>query len=261
LLADSEVAAASVDLGVELLEGVGVDAVLVGNGVAEITSDDIDRLGASSSSSATVVVASGVTSVTAVVASSTTSSSGLDREVDAIVDGTVLGDGDEDGLMVGCCVDRAQAVATSGETLVDRGREFALAVSGQVETLEEGKDVGVQGGLALEVVNLLNGDVRVADDDALVVDLLRSGVVVGRGVHEVAALNVLDGHGDGEGLVLVEILGKVLGEDEFGGGHLVDSDDATHGSLVAGSTFLLDTIGEGHLLGEAEVDEVVGRGQ
>ena len=100
-LTDSEVAATSIDDAVEGAESVGADAVLGGNGVTEIASDDIDLLGAASSTSVLVasVVASAVVVVAAVVASST-SSTGLDLEVDTIVEGSVLGNGDENGLMV-----------------------------------------------------------------------------------------------------------------------------------------------------------------
>jgi hypothetical protein len=252
-LTDSEVVAGSVDDGVKREEGSGADTVLGGNSVAKVTGDDGDLLGA--------VVTSAIVVVAAVVASSSTSSASLDLEVDTVIERTVLSDGDENGLMVGCRVDRAQAVGTSGETLVDGSRELTLAVSGQVQSLEECKDIRVQSVLALEIVNLFDGNVRMTDDDALIVDLLRSGVIVGSGVDEIAALNVFDFHRDCERLVLVEIRGKVFGKDEFGRGHLVDSDDTTHWSLVAGSTFFLNTVGQGNLLGQAKVDEVVGRGQ
>jgi hypothetical protein len=252
-LTDSEVVAGSVDDGVEREEGSGADPVLGGNSVAKVTGDDGDLLGA--------VVTSAIVVVAAVVASSSTSSASLDLEVDTVVERTVLSDGDENGLMVGCRVDRAQAVGTSGETLVDGSRELTLAVSGQVQSLEERKDIRIQSVLALEIVNLFDGNVRMTDDDALIVDLLRSGVIVGSGVDEIAALHVFDFHRDCKRLVLVEIRGKVFGKDEFGRGHLVDSDDTTHWGLVAGSTFFLNTVGQGDLLGQAKVDEVVGRGQ
>lgn len=68
-----------------------------------------------------------------------------------------------------------------------------------------------------EGIELLNDDVRVADDVALGVDLLRGGVVVRFGVDEVTGFEVGDGHGDVEVLVCGDVV-EVLRVREFTGG-------------------------------------------
>ena len=61
---------------------------------------------------------------------------GGDLEVDTVIKGTVLGNGDEDGLMVGSGVDGGHAVDALGETAVDISREDTV-LGGGVETPRE----------------------------------------------------------------------------------------------------------------------------
>jgi len=111
------------------------------------------------------------------------------REVDAVVHAAVLGDRGEDGLVVRRGVDREEPVGARGDALGDVGGHDAVVVRGRVDALEEGEPDGV-GGLGLvERGDGLDDDVRVAEDDAGVVDLRRSGVVVGLRVREETELN------------------------------------------------------------------------
>jgi hypothetical protein len=52
-----------------------------------------------------------------------------DTHVDAVIERTVLGDGDDHGLMVGRRVDRAETVSTSGETSRDGSGKNAVDTS------------------------------------------------------------------------------------------------------------------------------------
>lgn len=123
-----------------------------------------------------------------------------------------LGDGHDDHLMVGCRSKSADTVVTRRKATSDISRQETLAVTRVVDTLEESelswvrRRSGVQG-----VSEILNGDVSVADDLALRVELLRGGVVGSVSVGEAASLEVLSLDCDRE--ILVGLDGStVLGE-------------------------------------------------
>lgn len=100
----------------------------------------------------------------------------------------------------------------------------------------------------------------VSDDVPLRVDLLRSGVVVRRRVHEVAELEVLNIHDD----VKVGVRGdgtKVGRVGELRGGDVAAGGDDTHGCGVARTGGDLLAVGDREVGGGAEVDEVVAGGQ
>ncbi|CAG8622649.1 11210_t:CDS:10 [Acaulospora colombiana] len=168
----------------------------------------------------------------------------------AILESTVLSVADKSDLMVRSSVDRAHAVDTSGQAIGD-GSTKNITLSGIIEALEESKAGGVNGLGGLQVGNVLDGDVTVTDEDALVVDLLRSRVVVCLGVDKVTGDQVQDLHLDGEGLVLDEAFVSVLGEDELAAGGDVKTDDTAHRGLAARASGDLLTIGEGNTLVES----------
>ena len=105
----------------------------------------------------------------------------------------MLGNSNEDGLMVGGGIDRSETVGTSGQTTCDISRQDTT-LSFVVQTLEEGELSRVRRLSRGDGLNLLDDDVRVTLDITLSVDLLRSGEVVLVGVDEVTGLEVLDGH-------------------------------------------------------------------
>lgn len=80
------------------------------------------------------------------------------------------------------------------------------------------------------------------------------------GIHEVTGLHVLDGHGDGKGLVSGDVL-EVLGVGELGGGHSGSSRNAAHRRWVARPCCNLLTIRKGLVCRKTEVNEVVCRSQ
>lgn len=118
-------------------------------------------------------------------------------------------------------------------------------------------------------------NVRVADEDTVIVHLSWCGVVVGLSVRECTGLQVLELEFDGELLVGWDFA-KVEWEDEFGGGNLVLGDDTTLRNDIARARTdllaisqrnarrrismggILDRVIGYSLLGQAEVDVVVG---
>lgn len=130
----------------------------------------------------------------------------------------MLGNSDEHRLVVSGRVDGSHTVEASGKTARDVGGDGTVLLSG-VNTLEEHKLRAVKGSGLCERLELLDDDVRVADDVALGVHLLGSRVVVRGGVHEVAGLKVVQRHRDGEvgvGGNRVEVLRAL----ELGGGNV-----------------------------------------
>lgn len=102
--------------------------------------------------------------------------------------------------MVGRGVDGGHAVDTGIKTVSDIDSDDAIDL-GSVDTLEEGEDGRVSRSRLVERSELLNRDVRVADDVALRVHSLRRRVVVAVRVDEVTRLEVVERHGDRELLV------------------------------------------------------------
>ena len=111
-----------------------------------------------------------------------------DREVDAVVHAAVLGDRGEHGLMVRSGVDREETVGTGGKALGDISSNDTSTVRRSVDTLEERERSGVGRLSLIERGEWLNDDVSVTKDDAGVVELSWSGVVVELGVCEEAEL-------------------------------------------------------------------------
>lgn len=142
----------------------------------------------------------------------------LDGEVDHVVERTVLGNSNEHWLVVRRSVDGRHAVGTRGETTRNIRADNAIDRRA-VDTLEESELGRRQGRGLVQRLKLLNDDVRVANDVALRVHLLRRRVVVRVRVHEVARLEVVDRHRDGECLVGLDRV-EVLRVRELGGRHV-----------------------------------------
>jgi len=176
-------------------------------------------------------------------------------EVDLVVERAVLRDGDEARLVVRRGVDARHAVRAGGEATGDGDAEHA--VDGErVDALEELEHGRVEHRRRGETVDRLDDDVRVADNVAVAVHLLRRAVVVARRVDEVARLEVVDAHRDGE----VRVRGDgaaVRRERELGGRHVRLRGDDAHRRGVARAREDLRAVRD-LLAGdrEAEVDEV-----
>ena len=203
-----------------------------------------------------------------------------DREVDAVIHAAVLGDRSEHRLVVRSGVDREETVGTSSEALGDISSNDTIAIRGSVDTLEERERGGVGGLSLIERGESLNDDVSVTKDDVGVVELSWSGVVVELGVREEAELysevasvgrttpryhavtycHVLNLHLDGEGLIRLESA-EVLGENELAAGEVRLWNDTAHRDDVARAGTDLLAVGQGNVLGQAKVDEVVLGGQ
>jgi hypothetical protein len=76
----------------------------------------------------------------------------------------------------------------------------------------------------------------------------------------VTHLHVLNLHLDGEGFIRL-LSAEVLGENKLGAGDVRLWNDAAHRNDVARSRTDLLAIGQGNVLGQAKVDEVVLRSQ
>jgi len=181
--------------------------------------------------------------------------------------------------MVRSGVDGEETVGTSGEALGDVSSNNTVAIRGSVDALEEREPGGIGGLSLVERGEELDDNVSVTDDDAGVIDLSRSGVVVALGVREetelyreVASvgrttprsyaathLHVLNFHLDGEGFIRRDSA-EVLGENKLGAGDVRLGNDAAHRNDVARARTELLAISQRNVLGQAEVDEVVLRG-
>jgi len=99
----------------------------------------------------------------------------------------------------------------------------------------------------------------VANDITRSVDLLRGGIVVGLCVDEIARLEMVDSHLDGERLVNPEVL-AIHGYYKLGCGHICIGGDDTHRGGIAGAGLDLLTVRDGLIgNGETEIDKVVAR--
>ena len=111
----------------------------------------------------------------------------------------MLSNGYDDWLMVRRRVDGRKLVESRLETIGDIGSQLS-ALSSSVQAFEEGKFLGVGGLCLVNGAQLLNDDMRVTLDLALLVELLRSREVVGLCIDEETCLHVLDCHLDSESL-------------------------------------------------------------
>jgi len=125
----------------------------------------------------------------------------------------VLGNGYQDGLMIGCSVDRRELVNASRQASSDVGGQNTISGS-SVQTLEEREFLWVCGRGLVKCSESLNDDVRVANDLSLSVQLLGCREIILLCVHESSSLEVGDCHGNSEWRVLLEGI-PILGYGEF----------------------------------------------
>lgn len=162
--------------------------------------------------------------------------------------------------MVRRSVDRGETVEARAETTSNIDGDDTVSSRG-VDTLEERELDVVQGGGLVECLELLNDEMRVADDVTSAVDSLGRSEVVGLSVDEVTSLEMVESHRDGKRLVRSDGL-SVRREGELRGGHVRLCGDDTHRRRVARAGGDLLTVGDGEVgNGQAEVDEVVVRGR
>jgi len=157
-----------------------------------------------------------------------TSLSGTSSEVDTVIQRAVLGHSNNDRLMVGRGIDRAESVRASGETWVNLDRNKSVSISLGVHTLEEDERLRVGRSGLVQAGQLVDGDVSVTDDGSGTVELLRSSEVVLVGIDEVSCRQVLHGHADRESLVGGDG-STVLGVRKLGRGHPVGAGNQTDG--------------------------------
>src|SRR4051812_14021268 len=133
--------------------------------------------------------------------------------------------------MVGSGVDRRQLVDASWETFVNVGSKDAT-FSRSIQALEVCKLGRIKGSGLSKRIQFLNDDMRVSADDALVIQLLRSGEVVLRGIDKVTSFEIVDRHLDCEYLVCCDSA-AVRRENKLGGWHLCLCRDRSHRCWVA----------------------------
>lgn len=179
--------------------------------------------------------------------------------VNLVITGSVLSNRNEHRLMVRRRVDARKFVDTSRQSTRHSHTNRAID-SSTVNTLKERKLRGIRGRRLRQAAQLFDHHVGMSDDVPLRVDLLRSGVIVRRRVHEVAELEVLDVHDD----VKVGVRGdgaKVGRVGELRGGDVGAGGDDTHGGGVARTGGDLLAVGDREVGCGAEVDKVVAGGQ
>lgn len=115
----------------------------------------------------------------------------------------MLGNRHKRGLMVGSRVYRSQPIYASRETLSNSGsKDTILGCSVQPQEECEFRRVCWRG--LLQRGDGLDDDVRVSDYQALSVNLLGRGEIIGLRIHEVAGFHTLNIHGDSERCISFE---------------------------------------------------------
>ena len=99
----------------------------------------------------------------------------LNREVNHIVQRTMLGDCDNDRLVVSCSVNARQTVHATGETVRNISSDYPVNRTA-VHTLEERETGWVQWRDLVDRVELLNNNVGVSDNVALCVNPKRKKI-------------------------------------------------------------------------------------
>jgi hypothetical protein len=145
--------------------------------------------------------------------------------------------------MVRCRVNGEHPIRSRWKTGGKIGRDSASSIQGQVQAFEEGELGRISRFGIIKTINLLNHQMRVSDEDTLIVHLGRSTVVVRIGVDECTSLKVLDLERGSEGLVGRD-RAEVDGEHELGRRDIGLCNDTSLGNWVARSSSDLLSIGE-----------------
>lgn len=180
--------------------------------------------------------------------------------VDHVVEGAMLRDCDEGGLVVRSGVDGREPVIARRKTVSYINRNNPVFIGRGIHALEESKDVRVQNLGRRHRINRLDGIVGVTDDIALGIHLLWRGVVVRLGIHEVPRFQVVERHFDRErrvGLHGAEVRGKY----KFGRGHVCGGRNHAHRDHVTRAGLDLLAIGERLIDRKTEIDKVIAGGQ
>jgi len=167
----------------------------------------------------------------------------------------MLGNRNNDWLVVRRCIDGAELVETSWETFVDTGSDYTIDCR-SVDSLEERKGLRISRCLLVERIQLLDNNMRMPNDLSLAIQLLRSREIVGRGINEIAGLHFLNSHRDIERRVSLDGA-KVLWVCELGARHVIGTGDGADRDRIAGTSLDLLSIGDRSIDGKAKVDEVV----
>lgn len=180
----------------------------------------------------------------------------MNDSLDHVIQRPVLRNCHENGLVVRGSVDSRYPVDTLGQPTLDGRRELAV-LRDRVQACEEGELGRVRRLGLVEAGDLLDDDVRVAEDEARArVHLLRRGEEVRVRVHEPARLDVLDREHNRE----VRVRGdraEVRRVDELRGGHRGRGRDHAHRRGITRPGLDLRAVREREVGRGAEVDEVV----
>lgn len=137
-------------------------------------------------------------------------------KADTVILGTTLSDGHDYRLMVGSRGHGAKTVVTSRETTGYICRQKTLAISGVVDTLEEGELGSIQRrGRVKLIAQVLNSHVGVANNVTAAIQVLGSRVVRVIGISECTGSEVSELDLDAEVLVGLDVV-VVLWVDDDG---------------------------------------------
>jgi len=163
--------------------------------------------------------------------------------------------GNDNRLVVSGCVDGRKLVEADRKTVDDIGRKFT-ALGCAIQALEKYKFRRVGDGRLVYGRKLLDNDMGVALDLAVLIKELGGSKVIFIGVNKEASLHVLDGHLDGKSGVGLD-RSKVLGINELRGWHIVGGRNNTHGGRVTRPSLDLFAVGNGQFDSRAKIDEIV----
>lgn len=177
-------------------------------------------------------------------------------ESDTVILRTTLSNRHDDRLVVGSTGHGADTVVSSRQTTGNVSSEQTISVTSIVDTLEESELSTVKRrGRIQAVAGVLDDNVSVANDVSRAIKVLRSRVVGAVGVGEGASSQVGNLDLDTEVLVGGDVV-TVLGVNKDGGNRLGLGRNLSHRDTVAGTSLLLETVGQS--LTGTEVDEVGG---
>lgn len=134
--------------------------------------------------------------------------------------------------MVGSRVDRERTIKARSQSSSEISAQSRITSKWRIQPLEEREVGGIEWLGGIEAGHRLDDNVRMADENTLVIHLSWSGVIVELGVCEETGLQVLELEFESESLVGCNFA-KVEWEHEFGGWDLVLGDDATLRNNVA----------------------------
>lgn len=169
----------------------------------------------------------------------------------------MLRDWDRDGLVVRCGVDGRELVSARRNTPGYLERENPILGRG-IDALEKCELCRVQNVVCGDRLQRLDDKVAVTYDLAILIQLLWRSEVVRIRIREDSRLHVDQRHFDRERRVGLQGIEVIRGR-EFARGHVLVARDIAHGHWVTRASLNLLTVGD--RLPDAEIDEVIGRGE